>query len=63
VTGLVRGLATVRRYVGDVMGDNHYQRYVAHHRRHHPGTPLMSEREYWRTRHAEADANPGARCC
>ncbi|MBE7163317.1 MAG: putative selenoprotein, partial [Williamsia herbipolensis] len=24
---------------------------------------LMSEREYWRMRHAEADANPGARCC
>ncbi|ANI39111.1 YbdD/YjiX family protein [Mycolicibacterium vaccae] len=45
------------------MGDNHYQRYLDHHARTHPGEPPMSEREYWRHRHAAADANPGARCC
>ncbi|WP_231743407.1 CstA-like transporter-associated (seleno)protein [Mycobacterium sp. GA-2829] len=45
------------------MGDNHYRRYVEHRRRRHPGEPVLSEREYWRMRHAAADANPGARCC
>lgn len=61
--GTRRALRQISWYWQSLMGDNHYQRYVAHHRRHHPGTPLMSEREYWRMRHAEADANPGARCC
>ncbi len=46
-----------------LMGDNHYQRYVDHRARTHPGEPAMSEREYWRQRHAATDANPGARCC
>lgn len=42
------------------MGDNHYQRYVEHRRRRHPGQPVCSERDYWRMRHAASDANPGA---
>lgn len=50
-------------YVGDLMGDTHYRRYVEHRRRTHPGEPVLSERYYWRMRHAAADANPGARCC
>ncbi|MCV7063183.1 YbdD/YjiX family protein [Mycolicibacterium vaccae] len=50
-------------YCKSLMGDNHYQRYLDHHARTHPGEPPMSEREYWRHRHAAADANPGARCC
>ncbi len=45
------------------MGDNHYQRYVTHRERRHAGQAVMSEREYWRHRHAAADADPGARCC
>jgi uncharacterized short protein YbdD (DUF466 family) len=45
------------------MGDNHYQRYLEHHARRHLEAAPMSEREYWRHRHAAADANPGARCC
>jgi hypothetical protein len=24
---------------------------------------VLTEREYWRQRHAAADANPAARCC
>ncbi|WP_269085899.1 YbdD/YjiX family protein, partial [Mycolicibacterium elephantis] len=50
-------------YVGDLMGDTHYRRYVEHRRRTHPGEPVLSERDYWRMRHAAADADPGARCC
>jgi uncharacterized short protein YbdD (DUF466 family) len=45
------------------MGDNHYQRYVAHRARRHPGEPVLDEREYWRMRHAQTEANPHARCC
>jgi uncharacterized short protein YbdD (DUF466 family) len=53
----------IRWYVGALMGDNHYQRYVAHRRRAHPGEPVISEAEYWRMRHRQAEVNPGARCC
>lgn len=45
------------------MGDTHYRRYVAHRMRTHPGEPILSERDYWRMRHAATEANPGARCC
>lgn len=44
------------------MGDNHYRRYVEHRRRH-PGEPVLSESDYWRMRHRQADENPGVRCC
>ncbi len=53
----------IRWYVSALMGDSHYQRYVAHRRRAHPGEPVISEAEYWRMRHRQADLNPGARCC
>nr|WP_305800484.1 YbdD/YjiX family protein [Mycolicibacterium sp. GF69] len=53
----------VTDFVGDLMGDTHYRRYVEHRLRTHPGEPVLSEREYWRMRHAAADANPSARCC
>jgi uncharacterized short protein YbdD (DUF466 family) len=45
------------------MGDNHYQRYVEHRTGIHPGEEVVSEREYWRMRHAATDANPNPRCC
>ncbi len=53
----------IRWFVGSLMGDNHYQRYVAHRRRAHPGEQVISEAEYWRIRHRQAESNPGARCC
>lgn len=58
---------TIGRYwgtfVGDLMGDTHYRRYVEHRLRTHPGESVLTEREYWRMRHAAAEANPNARCC
>jgi uncharacterized short protein YbdD (DUF466 family) len=45
------------------MGDTHYERYVEHRRRVHPDEPVLSEREYWKMRHAGADSKPGMRCC
>jgi len=45
------------------MGDNHYQRYLTHRRRDHPGEPVLSEAQYWRVRHRQTEISPGARCC
>lgn len=53
----------VRWYVHSLMGDNAYARYCVHHRAHHPGMPLPSEREFWRQKYAEAERNPQSRCC
>jgi len=53
----------IRWYWGSLMGDTHYQRYVEHRHRIHPGEPVLTEREYWKLRHATAAANPGVRCC
>ena len=58
---IIRALKAVRWYVGSVMGDNHYQRYVEHRRATHPDEPVMTEREYWRARHDGATVT--ARCC
>ncbi|MDA2894507.1 YbdD/YjiX family protein [Mycolicibacterium sp. BiH015] len=63
-TGRARqALGQIGWYWKSLMGDNHYERYLDHHARTHPGGEAMSEREYWRHRHAAADADPGARCC
>ncbi|NLU83796.1 YbdD/YjiX family protein [Rhodococcus sp. HNM0569] len=59
-------MRSVRRawwWVGALMGDHDYARYVEFTRRHDPHAPVLTEREYWRRRHADADATPGARCC
>jgi uncharacterized short protein YbdD (DUF466 family) len=60
---VVAGLRSVLWYVRQVMGDDAYATYAAHQRAVHPGGVVMTEREYWRMRHAEQDANPGSRCC
>lgn len=60
---ILTGARGVRWWVSSVMGDNAYARYVDHLTRLHPEAPVPSEREYWRQRHADADARPGARCC
>lgn len=53
----------IRWYVGALMGDSHYARYVEHCRRTHPDGPVLNEAEYWRMRHRATEASPGARCC
>ncbi|NUP29437.1 MAG: YbdD/YjiX family protein [Nocardia sp.] len=50
-------------YLDSVVGGQDYQRYVAHMRRAHPGSPVAGKSEYWRERYADAERNPGARCC
>ena len=53
----------IRWWVSSVMGDNAYARYTDHLARTHPDDPVPTEREYWRQRYADAEANPSARCC
>ncbi|TRW44630.1 YbdD/YjiX family protein [Georgenia yuyongxinii] len=60
---LARGVRAVHWYVSSVMGDKDYERFVAHRRRVHPAASVPTEKEFWRRRWAELDANPGARCC
>ncbi|MDK6260685.1 MULTISPECIES: YbdD/YjiX family protein [Corynebacterium] len=50
-------------YLGELMGDHDYAKYVAHLQAHHPDREVPTEKEYWRARWAAQDANPGARCC
>ena len=52
-----RALKRLRWYVASLMGDNHYARYLDHHRRSHTGEPALTEREYWKARHRAADRN------
>lgn len=60
---VVQAARGVRWYTATLLGDHDYARYVAHVARVHPGTDPGSEAAYWRARHAEQDAHPGARCC
>ncbi len=53
----------IRWYVGTLMGDTHYQRYVEHRRRTHPGESVLSERDYWAMRHRGTETSPNPRCC
>ncbi len=55
-----RGL---RWWIAEVMGDNSYAHYLDHLARRHPGSPVPTEKDYWRERYGAMDANPGARCC
>lgn len=50
-------------YLTELMGDTAYSKYVVHLKHHHPDAPIPTEREYWRAKYADQDANPGARCC
>lgn len=60
---VVRGAKALRWWVTNLMGDRSYDVYVAHQRRHHPDDEILCEKNFWRAKYAEQDANPGARCC
>ncbi|GAA3935487.1 YbdD/YjiX family protein [Pseudoclavibacter caeni] len=60
----LRALAAwVPRMLRGMLGANAYESYVAHERAHHPGRPVMTEREFWRWQADEEDRHPSARCC
>ncbi|HCG2976607.1 YbdD/YjiX family protein [Corynebacterium striatum] len=60
---MITALKKISWYFGELMGDHAYAKYCDHLRAHHPGAEIPTEREYWRARYAEQDADPGARCC
>ena len=60
---IAHGAKAVRWWVTNLMGDRSYDVYVAHQRRHHPQAEVLSEKDFWRAKYADQDANPGARCC
>ena len=54
-----QALCIVRR----IIGVPDYDRYLAHHRAHHPDTAPMTEREFERQRLTDRYSRPGSRCC
>ena len=68
--GAVEVARTIRWYVRGVMGEDAYEKYLAHaaaahgaHGEHGDGARVMTEREFWRDRTDRQDANPSGRCC
>lgn len=47
---IARWITAPVRYWGEVLGEKDYEKYVAHLKRHHPGCPIPTEREYWHKR-------------
>lgn len=67
LTTMLRGARTaasnVRWYVRGVVGEDAYERYVAHLRREHPDAPVPTERQFWRDTYDDMERNPKTRCC
>ena len=60
---LRRAVAGALWYAREVLGENAYDRYLAHHRRDHPGEPVLSRREFECRRMDQLEIRPGQRCC
>jgi uncharacterized short protein YbdD (DUF466 family) len=61
--GLRRAVTGTLWYVREVMGENAYDHYLAHQRRHHPDEPVLSRREFECRRMDHMEVRPGQRCC
>ena len=46
-----------------IAGERAYENYLAHQAVHHPGDPVLPEREFWRVHVDRGDRAPSARCC
>lgn len=60
---LRKGFTDARWFWNGVTGADAYERYVAHHARHHPGEEPMSAKDFWREKYADMERNPKSRCC
>jgi uncharacterized short protein YbdD (DUF466 family) len=56
-------MRTARAACLQIFGIPDYDRYVAHAERHHPGEPLLSEREFHARAIDRRYSRRGARCC
>lgn len=76
--GVRTGARSVLWYLKGLLGEDAYEKYVAHHAALHAagadgadadgadgGAPhaLMTEREFWRDQTDRQDQNPQGRCC
>jgi uncharacterized short protein YbdD (DUF466 family) len=62
--GVVEVARSIRWYVRGVMGEDAYEKYLAHVAGEHgDGAAVMTEQEFWRDRTDRQDANPQGRCC
>lgn len=50
------------RFLREATGDDAYERYLVHHRAHHPGQPALSESDYYRQQQ-EKKWSRVSRCC
>ena len=62
-TRLRRGLSAVGWYVREVVGENDYDKYVAHLARTHPERTPPTRRTFERDKTDRMAANPKSRCC
>ena len=66
-----KGARDVAWFVRGVLGEDAYEKYVAHYESHRAATgtddsergELMTPREFWRDHADRQDRNPQGRCC
>ncbi len=56
-------VGAVRWFVHEFFGDSAYQSYLHRHALVNPEHPPMSEREFWRCRARDAEAQVESGCC
>ena len=62
-TSVRRALGAIGWYVREVVGENDYDKYVAHLARAHPGQTPPTRRTFERHKTDRMEANPKSRCC
>ncbi|WP_232661330.1 YbdD/YjiX family protein [Pseudonocardia sp. TRM90224] len=60
---LKAGLRDAWQVVRGIAGERAYEEYLAHQAAHHPGEPVLGEREFWRKHVDRGDTGQAARCC
>jgi uncharacterized short protein YbdD (DUF466 family) len=76
LAGVRKGALGLVWFFKGVLGEDAYEKYVAHHAAlhaadaasdaagvSHPRHPLLTEREFWRDYTDRQDQNPQGRCC
>ena len=75
LAGVRKGARGVVWYLKGLLGEDAYEKYVAHHTAGADGVacerdaaggtphPLMTEREFWRDQTDRQERNPQGRCC
>jgi uncharacterized short protein YbdD (DUF466 family) len=63
MTRLRRAMTGALWYVREVMGENAYDHYLDHQRKHHPDDQVLSRRQFECRRMDQLEIKPGQRCC